>query len=369
MKLYPTKPYFSQESIEFIVGNFREILEGKSFLTLGKYCEEFEKRFADYIGSKFAATTNSGTSALEAALTAVDVRGYDVIVPTNTFGATVFAVIRAGGRPVFADCLEDLTVDPDDVKKRLTPNTKVVITVHIGGMLSPATYELVDICRETGLLLIEDAAQAHGSALDGKKAGSFGVAGAFSFFSTKVMTTGEGGMVTTDDMEIHNKVLLIRDQAKVNNMNYHETLGYNWRLTEVQALMGITQLMHLDDFIKRRQEIAAIYNEELREFPNLELLEVPSNVHHNYYKYIAFVPHGIDREKLRSNLRKGFNVPLGGYVYEIPCHEQPAFKEYHMATLPKSEDLCRRHIAPPTYYTLRDDEARYIADSLKRGLS
>src|SRR3972149_2485846 len=133
MQLYPTKPYFSQESIEFIVGNVRE---------------------------------------------------YDVIVPTNTFGATVFAVIRAGGRPVFADCLEDLTVDPDDVKKRLTPNTKVVITVHIGGMLSPATYALIDLCEEKGLSLIEDAAHAHGSTLDGKKGGSFGVAGAFSFFST-----------------------------------------------------------------------------------------------------------------------------------------------------------------------------------------
>src|SRR3990172_9985640 len=182
MQLYPTKPYFSQESIEFIVGNFREILEGKSFLTLGRYCEEFEKKFAEYIDCKYAATTNSGTSAIEAALTAVGVKGYDVIVPTNTFAATVFAVIKAGGRPVFADCLEDLTVDPDDVKKRLTPRTKVVITVHIGGMVSPATYALIDLREEKGLSLIEDAAHAHGSTLDGKKGGSFGVAGAFSFF-------------------------------------------------------------------------------------------------------------------------------------------------------------------------------------------
>jgi dTDP-4-amino-4,6-dideoxygalactose transaminase len=367
MKIPATKPFFSEKSIVFILDRFRQILEGKSFLTMGKYCQEFEEKFADYVGTKYAVTTNSGTAALEIVLQILGVKGYEVIVPTNTFAATAFAVIKAGGKPLFVDCGQDLTTDPSSVKDKLTAATKAVVTVHIGGLISPATYELRDICQKRGIHLVEDACHAHGSSLDGKKAGTFGVAGAFSFFSTKVMTTGEGGMIVTDDEEIRNKALVLRDQAKKAKggyQNYHEEVGYNWRMTEVQALMGLAQLEMLEEFVDRRNQIARIYDQELQDLSNLTVLRTPSNARHNYYKYIAFLD-GMDRDKLNRHLKEKYDVSLGGYVYEIPLHQQPVFAQYRQGSLPIAEDLCQRQVCLPVYYAMTNKEARYAALSMR----
>jgi len=331
--------------------------------------ENFEKNFAGYVGTKYAASCNSGTSALEIILRAIDVKDCEVIVPTMTFAATAYTVVSAGGRPVFADCTPDMTVDPEDVRKRLTSKTKAVITVHIGGLVSPHTYGLLDLCKEKGLLLIEDAAHAHGSMLDGKKAGSFGIAAGFSFFSTKVMTTGEGGMITTSDPDIYNKALLLRNHAKVNNTNYHREFGYNWRMAEVEALMGLAQLSELESFIRRRNEIAKVYDEEFSKVPRVVPLKVPARVRHNFYKYIAFLPPEVDRDLFHKKMKAEYQVTMGGYVYEVPCHLQPVFKDYATGSLPISEDLAKRHICPPIYYTMTDEEARYVVDSIGRCLA
>jgi len=368
MKIPSFRYYFPQESIDFVSEKFREILETGAFLSTGKHCAELEDKFASYVGLQHAVTVNSGTAALEAIFRAIDVRGFDVIVPTNTFAATAFAVVHAGGRPIFADCTDDLTVDPEDVKKKLTDKTKVVVTVHVGGMVSPHTYDLVDLCEEKGIYLVEDAAHAHGSALDGKKAGTFGVAGAFSFFSTKVMTTGEGGMVVTNDEAISDKVRLLADQAKVDGRNYHEELGLNWRMAEVQALMGLAQLEHLDSFIDKRTEIAKIYDEEFENVASLSPLKVPSNVRHSYYKYIVFLDKTLNREEIQKTLKTEYNVSLGGYVYDLPCHLQPVFKDFVQSSLPVSEDLCNRHICPPIYVQMTEEEALYVVNSIKRCL-
>lgn len=360
----PQRYEFSSEDVDFIVSRFRQILEQRAFLTMGRYCEEFEKAFAAYVGCRYAVAVSSGTAALEAIFRAMDVRGWDVIVPTNTFAATVFAVIAAGGWPVFADCCDDLTIDPEDVKRRLTARTKAVVTVHIGGLVSPRTRELLDFCKAKGLYLVEDAAHAHGSMLDGRHAGTFGIAAAFSFFPTKVMTTGEGGMVVTDDDKIAEKVRILRDQGKVPGKgNYHEEFGYNWRMTEVAALMGLAQLRRLEEFVARRRQIARIYDEGLAGANGVRPLRVPPEVRHNYYKYVVFV-HGIDREALRHRLLNEYGISLSGYVYELPCHEQTVFRRYVETRLPVAEDLCRRHICLPIYYSLTDEQAQYVARSL-----
>lgn len=367
-KIPPTRYHFPTDSIDFIVENFREILETGAYLTMGKYCEEFERKIASYIGSRYAVSVNSGTSALEAIFSALDIKGADIIIPSNTFAATAFAAIRAGGRPIFADCLDDLTVSPEDVERKMTDKTKVVVTVHIGGLVSPRTYELIEMCENRGIYLVEDAAHAHGSMLDNKKAGSFGVAGAFSFFPTKVMTTGEGGMIVTNNEEIYEKTRLLRDQAKVRGENFHEEIGYNWRMTEFQALLGITQLGHLESFIMERTRIARIYDEAFKSTPSLKPIDVPLNVRHNYYKYIIFTTKEFNREFFSQKLRKEYGVSLSGYVYELPCHLQPAFKEYARESLPVSEDLCSHHICPPVYVTMNNEDAAYVANSMKKCL-
>lgn len=374
MKVPSFKIYFSDEDIKFILEKTEDILRGKSFFSQAKYAEELEKIFVDYIGTKYAASTNSGTSALEVIFRALNIGGGEVIVPTNTFAATAFAVLGAGAKPVFADCGDDLTVDPRDVEKRITSKTKAICTVHIGGLVSPNTKRLVELCKEKGLFLIEDAAHAHGSSLDGKKAGSFGDASGFSFFSTKVVTSGEGGMITTNSQDIYEKAKVLRDQGKIQKgiyQNYHETLGYNWRMHEVLALMALTQMKHLENFIDRRNEIAKIYTEELSGLDKISILHVPKNVRSNYYKYIIFLNHN-NPEKVRTDLynrmKQEFNISMGGLVYEIPLHLQPVFKPFANARLPKSEDLSKRHICPPMFYTMTDEEAMYVAKSLKECL-
>ena len=366
MKVPATKYYFPPKSVDFILEKTKEIFETGSFLVMGKYCEQFEKDFANYVGSKYAVTTNSGTGALEVILRALEVEGQEVILPTNTFAATAFAVIRAGGKPVFADCLDDLNIDPKDVEAKISAKTTAVITVHIGGLISSSTPQLSKLCGTKGLHLLEDAAHAHGSMLNGQKAGNFGIAGAFSFFSTKVMTTGEGGMVVTSDPELYEKAMTLRDQAKRDGRNYHDTVGYNWRMPEFQALLGITQLASLEDFIEERTKIASQYDSELGGIPSIKQLTIPKEARPNFYKYITFLPRRVNRDSLYSKLKTEFGISMGGTVYETPLHRQPVFEKYASDSNPRSEDLCARHICPPIFVGMKPEEVEYVAKSVAR---
>lgn len=371
MKIVSTKPYFSKDDIDFILSHFKEILEGKSFLSQYKYCEEFEKLFANYTGTKYAISVGNGTCALEIILRSLNIKG-DVIVPTNTVAATAYAVQAAGCNPVFADCGEDLVLDLEDVKRRITKNTKAIIMVHIGGYVSPNIKEFIDFCNERNIYFIEDAAHAHGTTLNNRKAGTFGVAAGFSFFSTKVMTTGEGGMITTNNDIINQRARLLRNHWTINEgklENYHEEFGYNWRMQEVSALLGITQIKRLDEFIKRRNEIAKIFNEGLSSLDNISIRRTPEGEIENFYKYIVFLKKH-DWFEIQKMMKEKFDVTLGGHVFAVPLHKQPAFKKIisSSGSFPIAEDLCSRHICPPMYHEMTDEEAVYIVDSLKKCL-
>ena len=200
MQVPAAKIYFSEEDKKDISAKVEEILTTGQ-LTLGKYGKQFEEEFARYVGAKYAVAVSSGTSALEIILRTLDIQGYSVIVPTNTFFATPAAVLHAGGKVEFADVTENLCLDPESVKKKISRDTKGVSIVHIGGVVPPQVKQIQEICQARDLFLIEDAAHVQGSMLDGKMAGSFGIAAAFSFYPTKVMTSGEGGMITTNDIE------------------------------------------------------------------------------------------------------------------------------------------------------------------------
>ena len=365
LKRIPPQRYdFSPEDVTWILEKTREVLETRAFLTLGRYGEEFERKFAEHVGVAHAVAVSSGTAALEIILRALRVQGREVVVPTNTFAATAFAVIHADAKPVFADSGEDLGVDPEDVERRIGPECKAVVAVHIGGHVSPGVFPLRELCERKGLYLVEDAAHAQGSGIAGQQAGTLGVAGAFSFFSTKVMTTGEGGMIVTADATLAEKARLLRDQAKVSGANYHEELGYNWRMTEFQAILGLAQLRRLGEFVSRRTEIARVYDagwENLGEVRRL--LPAPAS-RPNYYKYVLFLktkaPHQIGRQ-----LKERFGVHLGGAVYDTPCHLQPVFREFAWGGLPRAEELSRRHICPPIYPSLTNEEAQYVVEALQ----
>ena len=366
MNVPATKPFFSVQDIEFITEKFKEILRGDSFLTMYKYGVEFEEKFAQFIGTKYAVGCNSGTSALELICRTLNVKEKEVILPSNTFVATANAIINAGGIPVFADCGDDMCLDVDDVNAKITPQTIAVMHVHIGGIVSEGIIKLQKICKEKGLHLIEDAAQAHGSALNGMNAGTFGVAAGFSFFSTKVMTTGEGGMVTTNDPEMVTKMKSLREFGKVKQgiyINYYTSFGYNWRLPEVASLMGIRQLGSIKEFISRRRQIAKIYDEEFQGHPDIKLVEPQDKESHNYFKYLIILPNH-DRQIIHKSLEsKG--IQPSGYVYELPLHKQPVFSEANNLSLTTTEYVCEKHLALPIFYGMTDEQARYVAAMLK----
>jgi len=360
---------FSPEDRRWIAKRIEEVL-ATGQLTLGRWGSAFEERFAALCGAKHAIAVNSGTAALEIALRALGVAGRDVLVPANTFFATAAAVEHAGGRPVLMDTDPDsFGTAPEELLRRITPNTAGAIVVHIGGLVSRRMPELVAAARSRGLWLVEDAAHAHGSSLGGRAAGTFGIAGAFSFYPTKVMTSGEGGMLVTDDDRIAEEARILRDQGKASfHVNAHTRLGYNWRMSEPHAIIGHRHLERLPAMLAARQRIAALYDAGLADLASLTPLRVPEGGVGNFYKYVAVLRERVDRKALKERLRRDHGVSLSGEVYEEPLQRQPVFAHLATAPLPASEDVCARHVCLPVFASMTEEQAHQVIDALKRTL-
>jgi dTDP-4-amino-4,6-dideoxygalactose transaminase len=360
---------FCADDRQWIADRIQEVL-ATGQLTLGQYGRSFEEKFAESCGVKHAIAVNSGTASLEIALRALEVEGKDVLVPANTFFATAAAVIHAGGRPVLMDTdPETFGTSPEEIERRLTPNTAGVVVVHIGGLVSGRMREIQQLVERKGIWLVEDAAHGHGASFDGTSAGAFGAAGSFSFYPTKVMTSGEGGMITTNDDHIADEARIYRDQGKASfTQNAHTRLGYNWRMSEPHAIIGVRHLERLPEMVAARQRIAAIFDEGLEGLSGLSRLVVPEGAVCNYYKYIAVLPEALDRKALKAQLKESYGVSLAGEVYEDPLQRQPIFEQYDDGTLKVSEDVCARHICLPVFSTMTDEQAHQVIDALKRTL-
>jgi len=311
---------------------------------------------------------SSGTAALEIILRSIGVQGRDVIVPANTFFATAEAALRAGPRPVFAD-IDPATfaLSPQTVAEALTPRTAAVMLVHIGGLITPQAGELRRFCAQRGIALIEDAAHAHGSTYAGQPAGSFGAAAGFSFFPTKVITCGEGGMILTPSPELERDARIYRDQGKgTAAANHHVLHGYAWRMSEQAALTGLVHLRRLGQFIEHRRAVAARYDTLLAGLDGLEPLAEPDGCRGNYYKYIAVLPPGADRARFRRQLADEHDVRLAGEVYDLPLHRQPVFAEFagDGPALPVAEDLCARHVCLPVHSDMTDGEVDQVCEAV-----
>ncbi len=370
MKIPSAKIVFNEQDKQEILKAIEESLTTGQ-LTLGKNGADFEEEFKKITGSQFAIAVNSGTSALEIILRAFNIEGKEVLVPTNTFFATPAAVQHAGGRVKFVDIdPATLSLNMDLLTQNVTTKTAAVILVHIGGNITPDIHEMVNFCNESGLCLIEDAAHAHGSAFDGKPAGRFGIAGAFSFYPTKVITAGEGGMIVSDDERIAEEAKKYRDQGKKSFLeNKHDRLGYNWRMSELHAAVGRVHLRHLSEFIDERNRIAQKYNEGLKRVSKIKPLTIDSRCRTNYYKYIAILDRRIDRIEFKKNLKERHGVSLSGEVYELPCHLQPIFQDgYRKGSFPIAEDFCQKHVCLPIYQGMTDEEVDHVLSALEEEL-
>lgn len=357
---------FSDDDRAAVASMVDEILRTGS-LTLGPYTRELEESFRARHDAPFAVAVSSGTSALEIIFRTLGVEGGEVVVPANTFFATAAAVLHAGGTPRFADVAPGtLALSADTVEAALTDRTVGVVLVHIGGLITPEVEAIRRLCDERGVFLVEDAAHAHGSSLDGRPAGSFGVAGAFSFYPTKVMTTGEGGMIVTADDRVRDDAVIYRDQGKAGFLGGdHVRLGYAWRMSELHAAVGLVQLRRLDEFIKIRREIADQYHDALGRIAGITPLVPYPNAQSNFYKYIAMLDPGIDRQEVKAALREDHGVSLSGEVYASPLHHQPVFARLHEGSLPAAEDVCRRHVCLPIHSDMSADESAHVVASLR----
>jgi dTDP-4-amino-4,6-dideoxygalactose transaminase len=322
-----------------------------------------------------AVAVASGTAALEIVLRWIDVAGGEVVVPANTFYATAGAVLLAGGTPRFADVdATTLALRPDALEAAITPATRAVIVVHIGGVISPAVEELAATCGRHGIPLVEDAAHAHGSSWRGRPAGSFGIAACFSGYPTKVVTSAEGGMILTADAGLDEAARVFRDQGKAGfHGGAHVRVGAAWRMSELHAAVGLVHLRRLDEFIAVRDAVARAYDEGLAGIPGITRVAVPAGCATNHYKYVALLDAGIDRAALKEHARTGHGVTMSGEVYARPLHHEPVFAAALAAAPPGplsvAEDVCARQVCLPVHSDMTTAESAQVLTALRSVLS
>ena len=362
-----SKPVFPKEDINPILQDIAKVLEEGQFRN-GKKVKEFEDQVAKYIGVAGAVAFDSDSSAYETALHYFDVAGGEVVVCTNSFISVPNSVVAAGGKVVFADIQADtLSMDPESLRRNLSPKTRGIIVTHISGFPNPDIEEIKSICKEHGLFLLEDATHAIGATVNGQKAGSFGDAAVFAFTPTKVMTTGEGGMLVSDNAELCEFAKRYRFYGSGGGKTNFVDLGRHMVLPEVSAVLGIYQLQRLDEFIGRRNVIAQKYDSVLAEFDAFSTIKSPSGFRSSYYKYPIVLDTKIDKAAFTKHLFEDFGVETGNIFYP-PCHMQGVYKKFGAFTyadLKVAEQVLARTITLPMHVDLSDDDVDFVLDSVK----
>lgn len=367
--LRKARPHLPEADLPALLRDFEAILRS-GVLTQGPYLERFEEEFARAAGVRHAVGMSSGTAPLEVALRFWEVAGGEVVMTTNTFMATVHAAILAGATPVLAD------IDPGSLSSRLEqirphvgPRTRAVVVVHVGGLIVPDAAEIAAFCAERGLPLLEDAAHAHGARLGGRPAGSLGTAGSFSFFPTKVMTTGEGGMLTTGDDGLAEFARSFRCHG-IGPDRLLVRPGANYRLPELSAALGLRQLARLERTLRERDLLARRYDEGLdalgREVARFPAADPPAG-RHAWYKYPVTLE--ADRERIAAALGER-GVPVGS-LYWPPCHLQPSARD-RLGTgegdCPVAEEVLRRTLTLPLYNGLSAAQVDAVVRALGEAL-
>jgi perosamine synthetase len=374
MNIPIAKPFLGREEEDAAVEAIRS-----GWVSQGPKVKEFEDMFAVYVGAKYAVATTSCTTALHAALAVSGIGpGDEVVVPSLSFIATANAVVHAGARPIFADIdPETCNVTAETIQEVITPRTKAIMPVHQMGL--PVDLDpIVKLCRERGLVLIEDAACATGSEYKGKRIGGHGNIACFSFHPRKIITTGEGGMITTDDSMIAEKLRRFRHHGmSVSDVERHvskkviiETypvIGYNYRMTDIQAAVGVQQLNRLPSIIGRRRQIAGIYNIELDGMPSIRIPKIPDYAFHNYQSYWIEIlgSSPVSRDGLMQNLlEKGIATRRGIMAIHLEeCYQtSPGF-------LPETERITKNTFLLPIYPSMEAKELEYVVERIIEELS
>ena len=372
------RQWIDEEDIKAVV----EVLRG-DWITQGPKIDEFERKIAEYVGVKYAVAFNSGTSALHAAMFAAGVKeGDEVITTPISFVATSNSVLYMGAKPVFVDIdMDTYCIDIDKIESMITEKTKVILPVDFAGY--PIDMKRVKkIASEYDLIVVEDAAHALGAKRYGKMVGQEADMTMFSFHPVKHITTGEGGIVVTNDEKFYEKLRIFRTHGitkdeKMLTRNdgpwYYEMhhLGYNYRITDFQCALGISQLRKLESFIKRRNEIARIYDEAFKDHPFITIPPKPSyeNSRHAYHIYPILLDGRIDKKKVFVELRRR---GILCQVHYIPIHLQPYYRRrfnYGEGDFKNAEEYYKREITIPLYPKMSEDDVNYVIENLREVLS
>lgn len=330
----------------------------------GKFVTRFEEMFAQFCGRRHAIATSNGTTALHLTLVALDIGpGDEVIVPTLTFIATANVVVYTGAKPVFVDS-EPTTwnIDPVRLEEAITPRTRAIIPVHLYG--HPADMDpILALAEQHNLAVIEDAAEAHGASYKGRPVGQLGDMGAFSFYGNKIVTTGEGGMVVTDRSDLAEKIRQLRDHGMSPDRRYwHSMLGYNYRMTNLQAALGVAQMEKIETLLAAKRRIAQTYNEILQDVPGIVLPPAEAWAENVYWLYSILIEadrFGHERDELRAYLR---DQEIDSRPFFPPLHMQPIYNTGQQ--LPVAEHLARAGLNLPSAVGLKSEDIRRVAQAI-----
>lgn len=332
----------------------------------GRFIKEFEEKFAEYCGCKYAISCSNGTVSLHTILLGLGIGpGDEVIMPTLTYIATANAVRYCGATPVFVDSdAETFNIAPAEIEKKITENTKAIMPVHLYGL--PADMDAIcKIADKHNLVVIEDAAEAHGAEYNGKKVGSIGKVASFSFFGNKIITCGEGGMITTNDKALYEKMKLLKSQGVSAKKRYwHDIVGYNYRMTNMQAAVGLGQLENIDWHLKQRKRIADLYKKYLLDIPEYVSLQAePENCRHVFWMSNIVLTDKVSksRDQVMAEMEDR-EIEMRPIFY--PMHIIPPYYD-ESVDCPAAEKIAARGISLPSHALLTEIDIEYICDSLK----
>jgi dTDP-4-amino-4,6-dideoxygalactose transaminase len=358
IKVPIAKPIIGQEEIDNVV----EVLKS-GMIAQGPKVSEFEKEFASWVDADYGVATNSGTAALHVALLACGIGAGDEVITTPfTFIASGNSIVYTGAKPVFGDIdLDTYTLDPDTIEDLITDKTKAIMPVQLYGQ-SADMDAICDIAEDHDLKVIEDAAQAHGSTFNGKKVGSMGDMACFSFYPTKNMTTSEGGMITTDDEELVEEAHIFR--AHGSRVKYHhDDIGYNFRMTDISAAIGLAQLNVIDGFNQKRAENAAYLNKGLADIDGVITPYAREGSTHVYHQYTIRVEKGDRDDWIDILTEKGIGT---GVHYPIPLYNQPIYKKLGFTgSCPNAETAAKGVISLPVHPSLTNEDLDLVIEAVK----
>jgi perosamine synthetase len=359
--LWLFKSYADEDDVAAVT----EVLERGTWWAKGPEVEEFERTIADRTNSRYGVAFNSGTSALYANLVANDITDGEVIVPSFTFSATANAVVAAGAKPVFADIERDsLALDPSDVTEKITPQTRAIMPIHFAGDVCAGIRDLREIANDHDILLFEDAAHSPGATLEGEPVGSFGKSAMFSFCFNKILTTGEGGMVVTDDETLRDRLKLIRSHGRNDNKEY-VTFGHNFRMSSMTAALGVSQAEKLDYIISRRREMARDLNEQLAGIDEIHRPVFPPERNSVYQLYNIRLGDPSLQSALQTHLSdRGIPTRITYDPVHLTNYYQTEWG-YKPGDLPITEDVSEKILTLPFHLDLTAEDLDRIASGVR----